>query len=128
MTTRSAQPAARSTPTAALAFAVDAACVVLFCTVGRRNHAEPVTVSGVAETAWPFLAGLAVAWLAGRAWRRPIAVWPTGVTLWLGTIAIGMGLRAATGAGVAFSFILVATLVTGALLVGWRAIAARRGR
>jgi hypothetical protein len=128
MTTRSTEPATTNSRTAALALATDAACVVLFCTAGRRNHAETVTVSGVAETAWPFLVGLAVAWLGSRAWRASTRVWPTGVTVWLGTIAIGMGLRAATGAGTALSFVLVATGVTGALLLGWRAIAAVRGR
>lgn len=132
MRTRSAQLTATTPRTAALAFAADAASVVLFCAVGRRNHAEAVTLSGVAETAWPFLAGLTAAWLLDRAWRRPTAVWPTGVNLWLGTIAIGMGLRALTGAGVAISFVLVATLATATLLLGWRAaataVAARRTR
>ncbi|MBU3751390.1 MAG: DUF3054 domain-containing protein, partial [Mycobacterium sp.] len=40
----------------------------------------------------------------------------------LSTVAIGIGLRAGTGAGTALSFVLVATVVTGVLLVGWRAI------
>jgi hypothetical protein len=132
MTTRSAEPSAATTRTAALAFAADAACVLLFCTVGRRNHAEAVTLAGVAETAWPFLAGLTASWLLYRAWRQPTAVRPTGVTLWLGTIGIGMVLRAGIGAGVALSFVLVATLVTGVLLLGWRAavtaLAGRAGR
>ncbi len=127
MTTRKTTRTSAPTKTAALAYAADAACVVLFCTIGRRNHAEAVTLAGVAETAWPFLAGLTVAWLLSRAWRQPTAVWPTGVVLWLGTIAIGMGLRTVTGAGIAASFILVATAVTGALLLGWRAAAGRAG-
>jgi hypothetical protein len=45
------------------AVAADAVCVLAFCAVGRRSHAEGVTVSGVAETAWPFLVGAAVGWL-----------------------------------------------------------------
>jgi hypothetical protein len=118
MTTSSARPTA--TRTAALAFMADAASIVLFCAVGRRNHQEAVTLAGVVETAWPFLAGLAASWVVCRAWRRPTAI-RTGLPVWAGTIAIGMGLRAATGAGVAMSFIVVATLVTGVLLLGWRA-------
>jgi hypothetical protein len=106
--------------------------IVLFCAVGRRNHAESVTLSGVVETAWPFLAGLAAGWLLCRAWRRPTEISPTGLAVWLGTVVIGMGIRAWTGAGVALSFVVVATLTTGTLLLGWRAIAAaaarRRGR
>lgn len=126
-TTRTTAPPKAAALAAALAYAADAACVVLFCTIGRRNHAEAVTLAGIAETAWPFLAGLTVAWLINRAWRRPRAVWPNGVILWFGTIVIGMGLRAGTGAGIAASFILVATAVTGALLLGWRAAANRAG-
>lgn len=110
-----------ATRTAALAFTADAAAIVLFCAVGRRNHAEAMSVTGLAQTAWPFLAGLAATWLLSRAWRRPTAVRPTGLTVWLGTVAIGMGLRVVTGAGTAPSFVLVATAVTGALLLGWRA-------
>ncbi len=123
MTTRAVEPIATTPRIAALAFIADAASVVLFCTVGRRNHAEAVTLAGVAETSWPFLAGLTAAWLLYRAWRRPTAVTPTGVTVWLSTVAIGMGIRAGIGAGTALSFVVVATLTTGTLLLGWRAIA-----
>jgi len=104
------------------AFAADAACILGFCALGRRNHDEAVTLGDVAWTAWPFLAGLAVAWVIYRAWRAPTAIVPTGVSVWLSTVAIGMGLRAGIGEGIAVSFVLVATLVTGLLLVGWRAV------
>lgn len=120
-----------TTRNAALAFIADVLCVMLFVAVGRRNHAEGVTVAGIAETAWPFLAGLTAAWVIYRAWRQPLAVSPTGVSVWLSTVAIGMGLRAGIGAGIAWSFVLVATAVTGVLLLGWRAVAGavdRRGR
>ena len=43
--------------TAALALLADLVSVVVFCTIGRRSHAEGLTVAGIAETAWPFLAG-----------------------------------------------------------------------
>jgi peptidoglycan/LPS O-acetylase OafA/YrhL len=108
---------------AALAFAADVACVLFFVTVGRRSHAEGITIAGVAQTAWPFLVGLIAAWLLNRGWRQPTAIKPIGLSVWLSTIVIGMGIRAGTGAGVAPSFIVVATLVTGALLLGWRAAA-----
>ena len=110
-----------ATRTAALAFIADAAVIVLFCAVGRRNHDEAMSLTGLVQTSWPFLAGLTAAWLLDRAWRRPTAARPTGINVWLGTVAIGMGLRVVTGAGTAPSFVLVATAVTGALLLGWRA-------
>ena len=106
------------------AAAADAVCVLAFCAVGRRSHAEGVTISGVAETAWPFLVGAAVGWLLSRGWRRPLAVVPTGVAVWLCTIAVGMVLRKVNSGGVAVTFVIVASTVTAALLLGWRAVAA----
>jgi hypothetical protein len=102
------------------AFATDVVCVIVFCTIGRRSHAEGLTVTGIAETAWPFLAGTAVGWLLARAWRYPAALLPTGVVVWLCTVVVGMTLRKLTSAGVAPSFIVVASLSTAVLLLGWR--------
>src|SRR6202008_1181268 len=53
------------------AVVADAASIIAFCAIGRRSHAEGVTVAGVAQTAWPFLVGGAVGWLAGRGGRPP---------------------------------------------------------
>lgn len=119
------------TSAALSALAADLACVVLFATVGRRNHAEGVSLAGVAETAWPFLVGTVVGWLICRGWRRPTAVVPTGLTVWVCTVAVGMLLRKATSEGTAVSFIVVATLFMAVVLLGWRAVliaAARRTR
>ncbi|WP_099037702.1 DUF3054 domain-containing protein [Mycobacterium neglectum] len=106
------------------AFATDVFCVVVFCTIGRRSHAEGLTASGIAETAWPFLVGTIGGWLLSRAWQRPAALVPTGVAVWLATIVVGMLLRKLTSAGVAPSFVVVASLSTALLLLGWRAGAA----
>lgn len=102
----------------------DALCVLLFCAIGRRSHAEGVTVAGVAETAWPFLVGAGVGWLVSAGWRRPLAIAPTGVAVWVCTVAVGMVLRRANSGSVAATFVVVASLVTGALLLGWRVAAA----
>jgi Protein of unknown function (DUF3054) len=109
--------------TAFYAFLTDIVCVVVFCAIGRRSHAEGLTITGVAQTAWPFLTGTAVGWLLARGWRRPMALAPTGVAVWLCTVVVGMLLRKATSGGVAASFVVVASLVTAALLLGWRAAA-----
>jgi Protein of unknown function (DUF3054) len=98
--------------------------VLLFCAVGRRSHDEGLSVTGIATTAWPFLTGTVIGWLASRAWQRPTAVVPTGVVVWLCTVAVGMLLRKASSAGVAASFVLVAASVTAVLLLGWRAVVA----
>ncbi len=128
MTTDSAQSTPVSARTVALAMAVDALCILVFVAVGRRNHAEGVTLAGVAQTAWPFLAGGAVGWATSKGWRAPTALRPTGLWVWLDTIVVGMALRAGIGAGIALSFIAVASTVTGVLLLGWRALYALLGR
>ena len=103
--------------------AVDVVAVLVFCAVGRRSHDEGLDVTGIAVTAWPFLTGTVVGWLVSRGWRRPTAVAPTGVVVWLSTVVIGVLLRKATSAGVAASFVVVATTVTALLLLGWRVAA-----
>jgi peptidoglycan/LPS O-acetylase OafA/YrhL len=100
----------------------DVICVLVFCAVGRRSHDEGLSISGVATTAWPFLTGTLVGWLASRGWRQPTAVAPTGVIVWLCTVVVGMVLRKASSAGVAASFVVVAATVTAFLLLGWRTV------
>jgi hypothetical protein len=109
---------------ALIAIFADVVCVIVFCIIGRRSHAEGLTVAGIAQTAWPFLAGTGVGWLLIRGWRRPFTVIPTGVVVWVCTVAAGMVLRKVTSAGVSTSFVLVASLSTAVLLLGWRAAAA----
>ena len=120
-------PRERAT-TALAALAADIACLVVFATIGRRTHAEGLTLVGIADTAWPFVAGAAVGWLLVRGWRRPTAIAPTGVTVWVCTVVVAMVLRRVTGEGTALSFVVVASLVTGTLMLGWRAAARRRAR
>jgi hypothetical protein len=109
---------------ALVALIADVVCVIVFCAIGRRSHTEGLTITEVAQTAWPFLAGTAVGWLLTRGWRRPFTVVPTGLAVWVCTVVVGMLLRKATSAGVATSFVVVASLSTAVLLLGWRAVAA----
>ena len=81
-------------------------------------------MTGILSTAWPFLAGAAIAWLLLRVWRRPLALWPAGVAVWLGTVAIGMALRALTGQTVVLPFVIVALLSLAVFLLGYRLIVA----
>ena len=120
----------RARAAAGAALAADIAAVLVFTALGRRNHHDGVTLAGMAETSWPFLVGAVAGWLVSRGWRRPTAI-RTGTTVWLCTVAFGMLLRRVTSAGTALSFVLVATVVTGSLILGWRAALAlvrARGR
>lgn len=112
-------------PRRALAgLAADVVAVLVFCAVGRRSHAEGLSVTGLAATAWPFLTGTGIGWVLARGWRRPTALAPTGVIVWLCTIVVGMVLRKVSSAGVAASFVVVVSAVTAVLLLGWRAAVA----
>ncbi len=115
----------------ALAAALDVVLVLAFAALGRGQHGRAETLAGLWQTAWPFLAGLAIVWLAALVWRAPTAVLRSGLPVWIGTVALGMLLRVIfTDGGAALPFVLVATASLGIALVGWRLVAAliRRAR
>ena len=118
---------------AALSLVLDVVLIIVFAAIGRASHGSEifgVLGSGLATTAWPFLAALAVAWLVVIGWQRPYAPVRTGVPVWLITVAGGMLLRMVSGQGTALPFLIVATVTLLVLLVGWRVIATlvRRAR
>ena len=109
----------------AVAALADIISIVVFVAIGRRNHNEGDSISGVAGVAAPFLIALAVGWVAARAWARPLQV-EAAFIIWPITVALGMVLRHFVfDRGTALPFIIVATLFTGVFLVGWRMVAAR---
>ncbi|MDF8266186.1 DUF3054 domain-containing protein [Luteipulveratus flavus] len=105
------------------ALVLDVVLVLLFAAIGRASHDEGNVVLGVLGTAWPFLVGTAVGWavvtLAGR--RPPLDV-RSGIPVWVCAVAVGMLLRRLVGDGTALSFVIVATIVLGVFLLGWRAL------
>ena len=102
---------------------VDVCCVLIFVVIGRASHTHGETVTGIASTSWPFLCGLGAGWAASRAWRRPLAIRPSGIAVWLCTVALGMILRVVSGQGTAIAFIVVALAFLGLFLLGWRLLA-----
>ena len=96
--------------------------------IGHASHHAGEGLAGITSTAWPFLAGLAAGEVATRAWRRPTALAPTGVGVWLATVAFGQALRVISGQGTDLVFIGVSALFLGLFLIGWRLAAARSGR
>jgi len=110
---------------AVAAIAVDAVLVLAFVVIGRANHHAGDSLAGIAGTAWPFLAGLAVGEAATWRWRRPFSVVPTGVGVWLATVVIGHVLRVVAGQGTEADFIAVSAAFLGLFLVGWRVVAMR---
>ena len=107
------------------ALVLDAVLVLVFAVIGRASHDEDP--GGFLLTAWPFIVALLVghlvaALLPGRP-RRPWSLaW--GAVVWAVTVVGGLLLRVASGDTAQVAFIIVATLVLGVLLIGWRAVAA----
>lgn len=106
-----------------LAVAADVAAVLLFVVLGRSSHDEGNGIASIAGVAAPFLIGVAVGWLVAPTPRaRPFAV-RAGVQVWLATVVVGVVLRRfAWDRGTALSFIIVAAVFLGLLIVGWRLI------
>jgi hypothetical protein len=112
-----------------IAAAADLLVVIVFATVGRSNHHESTGIHGVWHTAWPFALGTVLALVLTAYTHTDPLTLRAGVRVWLWTLVIGMVVRAATGAGTALSFVVVATLVLAALFLGWRfALGWRRWR
>lgn len=106
-----------------LAAGLDVLAVVLFVVIGREEHDEGGALGGIAETAAPFLIGLAVGWLVARAWKRPMSL-VSGLVVWPITVLVGMIVRRTVfDEGTATSFVIVTMAFLGMCLVGWRLIA-----
>ncbi|MFT3873735.1 MAG: DUF3054 domain-containing protein [Nocardioides sp.] len=103
-------------------FPVDVLMVSLFAAIGRLSHGEDLSPGGWWHTAWPFLDGLLVGWvliwLAGRAGGGLGA----GMVVWGCTLIGGMLLRALSDQGIAAPFVIVATVVLAAFVLGPRAL------
>lgn len=112
-----------------LAAVIDVVLIVLFALIGRSTHGESNAALGLWTTAYPFLAGWAIGYVTSGAWARPLRSWPTGVVVWILTVFVGMAIRVATGQGdvdgnpLPVSFLIVATIVLGLFLLGWRTVA-----
>jgi hypothetical protein len=96
---------------------LDLLLVGVFAVVGRLSHYGSLSLGGWWTTAWPFVAGALLAWAAVAVTRRAPGSVSSGVVVWLGCLVGGMVLRQASGQGTATPFVVVATLVLGALLV-----------
>jgi len=108
----------------AWAAVLDVVAVLVFVVIGRSSHGEALGIGGLLVTFWPFLVGLAIGWVASQAWKHPFRPSLPGVPIWLITVIGGMLFRVLTGQGTAASFVAVATIALGILLVGWRVVAA----
>ncbi|PRQ11852.1 DUF3054 domain-containing protein [Corynebacterium sp. 13CS0277] len=112
--------------------ALDAAAVALFALLARIAHNTPempLSVGGWFGTMLPFLAGTLAIYLLLPQVRRAPARLGSGVAVWLGTAVAGLSIWGVRHGHVPhISFIIVATVTSGLLLLGWRGVAAVRRR
>ncbi|MEG3615535.1 DUF3054 domain-containing protein [Isoptericola haloaureus] len=101
----------------------DLVCVLVFTLVGTASHASAGSAWHLVAVAAPFVIGLAVGWLATRAWRAPAQPWPTGVAIWFATVALGVLLRPLFTGGFAWTFTLVTAGFLALTMIGWRLLA-----
>lgn len=104
---------------------VDVVLVLIFAVIGRASHQEDP--GGLLLTAWPFLVALlvghgAAALFAPRPHRPWSVLW--GAIVWVVTVSGGLLLRVLSGDTAELPFVIVAALVLGAFLIGWRALTA----
>ncbi|TLM86416.1 DUF3054 domain-containing protein [Pseudarthrobacter sp. NamE2] len=123
MNVLNAKPTGTASPvTVAGAVMTDAVLILVFAAIGRDAHQRGDVVAGVLLTAWPFLAGAAAGWLITCAWRHPLSVRKAGIGVWLGSLVVGMLLRAITNQTVVLPFVIVALISLGVLLLGYRLV------
>lgn len=108
-----------------VAVAIDAALIVLFAALGRRTHDEGSAIGGTLVVAAPFLIGYVIAAAALRLCRAPFDA-RRAAPVWAAGIALGLVLRGAVfDRGLAPAFVVVAIVMTGVLLLGWRLVLGR---
>ncbi|MCZ9309612.1 DUF3054 domain-containing protein [Corynebacterium uberis] len=105
------------------------AAFALFARIAHRGPDMPLTFGGWVSTVWPFLLGIAltwgfVSWKGWDAWR----IRPAGLTIWIGTVITGLIIWGIKHSAMPhWSFMIVASSTSALLLLGWRALARKRG-
>ena len=106
--------------TALRAYAFDALCVLLMVVIGTRNHDTDTGITGILFVAAPFWIATSLAHLAPLLQRKNRKE-QNAYMAWGYTVVMGMVLRNMVfNRGTATPFVIVATLVLGAFIVGGR--------
>ena len=112
-------------------FLIDTLAIIVFAVLARLAHntaEDPFTFINVADTFWPFFLGLILGWIL--IWVKADAARKIGpgVVVWIATVVVGLGIWWLRNNEVPhWSFILVASVMSALLLLGWRAIATKIG-
>ncbi|QYH20518.1 DUF3054 domain-containing protein [Corynebacterium aquatimens] len=106
------------------AIAADYVAIAVFALLARAAHRSddmPFTFTGWLSTLWPFALGVTLGWLIVRQNKGGI-IW--AVTVITGLVIWGLRNQAVPH----WSFVIVATVMSALLMLGWRAIAGFAGK
>lgn len=111
----------------ALLIGGDAAALLVFAAIGRKNHGEGLQLAETFNTALPFLVGWAVASgltgaYSGNSKDRSIGkAANTAARAWILAVPVALVLRSIQRGYIPDkSFVIVSFIATGVLLIGWR--------
>lgn len=107
------------------ALSADLTAILLFALLARLAHRGDgleFSISGWLATAWPFLVGVLLAYgILSVKHREPLPINPGGITVWLVTLVTGIAIWGVSHTAIPhWSFMIVAGLMSGLLLLGWR--------
>jgi Protein of unknown function (DUF3054) len=107
----------------ALAIVADVVAVVVFAAIGRMSHGESDDLVGLLGTAAPFLLGVVAMWAMPAVRAHPVGP-RAALTVWAGTVVIGLLVRAGFTWSLPMSFAAVTAVALAVLMLGWRALSA----
>lgn len=109
------------------AIAIDLVAIAVFALLARMAHQSedmPFNFTGFLSTLWPFVVGVVMGWIIVREGRGGRGVW-----VWLITVVVGLAIWGVRNQAIPhWSFVIVATVMSALLLLGWRGIAGLFGR
>ena len=101
------------------AIAADYVAIAVFALLARAAHQTdemPFNFTGWLSTLWPFALGVTLGWLITRKNNRGI--------IWSVTVVTGLAIWGIRNQAIPhWSFIVVATLMSALLMLGWRGVA-----
>lgn len=113
-------------PTRTKTLVIDLVLVFVFAILARLAHGG-ISFSAILNTFWPFAIGTLAGAGIALALRRDSHTLATGAIIWIVTAVMGLGIWGIRHQEIPhISFIIVASVMSGLLLLSWRLIAAKR--
>ena len=101
------------------AIAADYVAIAVFALLARAAHQSddmPFNFTGWLSTLWPFALGVTLGWLISRENK--------GGLIWIVTVVTGLVIWGIRNQAIPhWSFIIVATVMSALLMLGWRGVA-----